>query len=129
MSQQDEQVNFNKPTLWATVVLISCLLAAALTLALWARWEAGAILGFLAGLAGVAAPLVLLLDRSVNIHRINTDQTTRIQRIEHQTNGELQTRVETAVTRALERATGTAGPAAPIPNDEPPEAPSGLQGS
>lgn len=132
MSQPDEPMTLNKPTVWATVALVVCLLASALILAGTTDWEAGVIIGFLAGVGGLATPLVFLLDRTVNVHRINAKQDQKLETIERQTNGELQARVEATVQAAVERAIARSAaaptdvPAAPA--DEPTDPPGGSNG-
>jgi hypothetical protein len=87
-------------TLKAALVLLVCLVAAAVALT-YSGMDPAAIVGLLAGIAGVGATMVGLLGRLASLHQETAQQTQVIQKIDHQTNGVLEERMRRVVDDAL----------------------------
>lgn len=103
---QPGETKVNTGTLIAVVALVVALLGAAVALAL-AGWDGTAITGLLVGLAGVAVPVVALLDRFVNLQRVNVEQSQTLERqdeqlttINRRVNGELDERIRAGAQAA-----------------------------
>lgn len=75
-------------TLVAALVLFVCLVGAAVALT-YAGMDPAAIVGLLSGIAGVGVTLVGLLGKLSSLHQETTQQTDRLVKIDHQTNGTL----------------------------------------
>lgn len=87
-------------TVIAGVALVVCLIGAGVALAL-AGWKTEAIVGLLTGLAGVAAVLLPLLNRTINVEKETVQQTQQLGVITHQTNGVLSERIRAEVEDAV----------------------------
>lgn len=89
----------NTVTIVASAALIICLIAAAVALA-FARWTAGEIIGLLSAVVGLAAVLLPLLDKAINLHRESGEQTATLRVIDKRTNGELDARIQAGAEQA-----------------------------
>lgn len=87
-------------TIVAGLVVLVCLVGSATALAI-AGWDSNAILGLLAGIAGVAAPLLAAVARLSDLKTATDAQTRTLAKIDHQTNGVLDARIHHAVHKAL----------------------------
>lgn len=92
-------------TIIAGLVVLVCLVGSATALA-FAGWDGNAILGLLAGIAGVAAPLLAAVAKLTDLKHATDAQTQTLAKIDHQTNGILDTRIHAAVHKALNEPIG-----------------------
>lgn len=97
----------NTVTIVCGASLVACLLIAAVALGL-AGWETGAILGLLAGVLGIATPVLALLDKVTNVQRETGEQSHALGTISRRVNGELDARLDAAADRAASKAVAAA---------------------
>lgn len=112
-------IRVNLGTVIATAVVLVALFAAATALAM-SGWKTPEIVGLLTAVVGIAAPVVVLLDRVVSVERDNKEQLEtlathgeQLTTITAQTNGVLTKRIQDAVSSAL--AASLNGPTVQLP--------------
>jgi hypothetical protein len=87
-------------TITAGLLVLACLIGAAVALA-YAGWDSGAILGLLTGITGVAVPLLAAVKGLVDMRKESHEQTQTLAKIDHQTNGALDARIESGVRKVM----------------------------
>lgn len=116
-AQPPRTVAVHSTTLVAASVVLVALIGAGVALAL-AHWDAGAIAGLLTAIIGVAAVALGQLDQLAKSRHEQAQNTATLAVIDKRTNGELDARIASAVTAALN--TLPAPVVAPTANPSPP---------
>lgn len=106
------------PTAIAGAVVVVALIGAAVALA-FAHWQTASIIGLLTLLAPIAVGLVIQIDQVSRTRQTQADQGASIATVERRTNGELDARIEAAISRALTatQTPATLAPAPAVPQD------------
>lgn len=98
--EQTEPTTSHTMTIIAGALVLVCLTGAAIALA-YAGWDGNAIMGLLTGITSIAVPLVAAVSRLTDLKRATDQQTQVLAKIDHQTNGVLDKRIESGVRKVM----------------------------
>lgn len=97
------KVHVNIATLVCGVIMFCGLLTAAVVLGI-AGWDTEKIIGLLAGIFGLSAPLLFLIDRLVVLVRDSAETRADVGEVKGRLNGDLDARLDAAADRAATKA-------------------------
>lgn len=101
MERESSSRSPDRWTLLAGVVLFIAIVGGAIVLAVWSDWEQGEIIGFLTAVIALAVPLLAQL-------RATHSQNQTLAKIDEQTNGNLDRRIQSGIEAAATKAANQA---------------------